>query len=160
MTPIEVILQKQDIFWSRVDKTESCWNWNGYITAYGYGEFGPRIKNIRYRMSAHRASYILANNRHIPEGLCVLHKCDNRRCVNPQHLWLGTKLENSQDMVAKGRSAKGIKNGGGNKLSNEQVKEIKTMLQNGDKQKDIAKKFDVSKSMVCLIANGENWNHV
>jgi len=151
MTQLEVILQKQNI---------SCWNWTGYLTTYGYGEFGPRIKNVRYRMLAHRASYMLENNHSIPKGLCILHKCDNRRCVNPKHLWLGTKLENSQDMVNKGRSAKGIKNGGGNRLNSQQVKEIKVRLQNGDQQKDIAKEFGISKSMVCFIAKGRNWSHV
>lgn len=160
MTLLEVTLCKQNIFWSRVHKTQSCWNWIGYRTQYGYGEFGPRIQNIRYKIASHRASYMLSHNGPIPKGLCVLHKCDNRKCVNPKHLWLGTRSENSKDMVNKNRSAIGIKNGGGKKLNNQQVKKIKSRLQNGDQQKDIAKDFGVSPAMICLIAKGRNWKHV
>lgn len=160
MTHFEVIGQKQNVFWSKVDKTKSCWNWTGYISPYGYGDFGPRINNVRYHIGAHRASYMLTHNHAIPKELCILHKCDNRRCVNPHHLWMGTKAENSQDMVNKNRSSKGIKNGGGNKLNDEQVKVIKIRLQNGDQQKDIAKDFGVSRAMICFISKGRNWKHV
>ena len=74
-----------------------CWDWQGAICV-GYGTIGNKYK---YR-GAHRYSWELSNGP-IPKGLCVLHKCDNRRCVNPDHLFLGTKGDNNRDRVKKGR---------------------------------------------------------
>ncbi len=85
-------------FWSRVEKTDGCWLWRGHCDRLGYGQFwlGPG------HTSAHRAAWILTNG-FIPDGLNVLHTCDNCRCVRPGHLFLGTHLDNMRDMVTKGR---------------------------------------------------------
>lgn len=88
-------------FWSFVVQHERCWEWTGARTAYGYGILGrgTREDGLIY---AHRVSWELHNGS-LPDGLCVLHTCDNPPCTNPNHLWLGTKGDNNRDMVAKGR---------------------------------------------------------
>lgn len=86
-------------FWAKVDKSTDCWEWMGNIKEdSGYGS----IKNGNTMDYAHRVSWTLHFGT-IPKGLCVLHKCDNRRCVNPNHLFLGTYKDNVQDMIKKGR---------------------------------------------------------
>ena len=99
-------------FWNMVDKRgpEDCWNWTGSIDVYGYGRthIGYRGNNTLKVIGAHRLSWILHNGE-IPHhdsahGMCVLHRCDNPRCVNPEHLFLGTHSDNMQDMYIKGRA--------------------------------------------------------
>lgn len=89
----------RDRFLARVAATAcGCWEWQGW-TAHGYGYF-RHDDGTDWR--AHRASYSLLVGP-IPEGFCVLHSCDNRRCVNPEHLWVGTASDNMRDCVQKGR---------------------------------------------------------
>src|ERR1700677_546104 len=92
-------------FWSKVKKTRKCWLWMAALDGHGYGKImiGSRKDNSRKYRSAHRVSYELTKGK-IGKDLCVLHKCDVRHCVNPNHLWLGTKRDNTQDMIRKGRS--------------------------------------------------------
>ncbi len=91
-------------FWDNVDKfATGCWEWTA-SKSHGYGQ----CRFYGRQMGSHRASWILANGK-IPNGLCVLHKCDNPPCVNPDHLFLGTQADNTADMVAKNRQAQGIK---------------------------------------------------
>lgn len=92
-------------FWVRVSKSEGCWNWTGRPDQDGYG----RLKVGGKDYGAHVYSYTLHYGA-VPAGLCVLHKCDNRRCVRPDHLFLGTQEDNAADRVSKGRSAFGDRN--------------------------------------------------
>lgn len=87
-------------FWNKVQKTDSCWNWTG-ATTYGYGVMG-RGRSDEGIMRAHRFSWELHIGP-IPNGLWVLHHCDNPSCVNPEHLFLGTQTDNMQDASRKGR---------------------------------------------------------
>lgn len=89
-------------FWEKVDKRteDECWEWKGSVNhSTGYGAFGFNSKNT----GAHRVSWIIANGE-IPNGMCVMHKCDNRICVNPKHLSLGTQDDNAKDRNLKNRS--------------------------------------------------------
>ncbi len=90
----------QQRFWSKVDvQSGDCWNWTGALSSSnGYAAFWDGERQV----VAHRFSWELRNGP-IPDGLCVLHRCDNRRCVNPNHLFLGTKSDNTRDMLSKGR---------------------------------------------------------
>lgn len=81
-------------FWAKVDKAEGCWLWTGKCNRDGYGYIDDR--------GAHRVAYELSKGP-IPTGLFVCHSCDNKRCVNPSHLWAGGAAANTQDMIAKGR---------------------------------------------------------
>src|SRR4051812_11259596 len=102
----------EDRFWARVQKTPGgCWLWT---SARGsshdpslYGMFDPG--DGRGSRGAHRISWEIHHGRPVPEDLFVLHTCDTPACVNPQHLFLGTHVDNMRDMVAKGRAAKAPK---------------------------------------------------
>jgi hypothetical protein len=82
------------------DQTTGCWEWQGAKNNIGYG----MIRDEKKMRTTHRVSYEEHNNVKIPPGMCVCHKCDNPGCVNPNHLWLGTRKQNTDDMWSKGRN--------------------------------------------------------
>lgn len=88
-----------ELFWSHVEKTDGCWLWRGTLRGDGYGIAWVAERLVR----AHVFSWEQENGP-VPEGLCVLHSCDVRSCVRPDHLWLGTRRENQRDMALKGRA--------------------------------------------------------
>ena len=124
MTPSPKQLKK---FWFYVDKREptECWEWQGACTRSGYGVITMTLPEQEPKQFyAHRLAYFLCNG-NIPEGFQVLHECDNRKCVNPAHLSIGTAKQNSEDMALRLRN-RTPKNTKFKQLSPEQLEEIKT----------------------------------
>jgi hypothetical protein len=93
----------QERFWARIEKQEDCWIWRGHLNSQGYGQFHCRVAG-RSGYLAHRLMYRLVHGE-VPDGLYVLHRCDVRLCVNPDHLFVGSAADNLRDMVAKGRQS-------------------------------------------------------
>jgi hypothetical protein len=148
-------------FWAKVDKSGDCWIFNGAHDPLGYG-YVRRTAIASHMLKAHRYSWMLLKGQ-IPEGLCVLHRCDNPPCVNPEHLFLGTIQDNNQDKVQKGRSSRITRNSGESHgariLSNVIVKEMRALHFSGVKQAVIAKQFNVSTKTV-WYALRIGWRHV
>lgn len=146
-------------FWSKVDKRgpDECWPWLGALNEHGYGVMRPEGQRNGPTVKAHRVSVILDDRN--PDGLCVLHRCDNPRCVNPAHLFLGTMADNTQDMVAKRRGLVGHRNGHA-KLTDAQAAEIRRRRNAGERRDRLAAEFHVSGATVTRIANREGWRHV
>lgn len=134
---------------------DDCWLWLGSKVGAGYGTFTFRGKP----MYAHRFAYWIATGVW-PGELDTCHTCDNPGCVNPAHLWLGTRLQNMQDAVSKGRVARGEKSGP-SKLENGEVCQIRTRYATGDIfQRQLAVEFDVSQSDISYIVNRKYWQHI
>ena len=138
-------------FWAhvkRTEDTEQCWEWQGYITPYGYG-----FNNQGY---AHRIAWAIHNDQEIPKGLFVLHNCDNRKCANPHHLRLGTAKDNAQDRVARTPAWTG-----GRRLNEQQVGEIKYLGQNKIyTQYKLAEMYNTHRTHIGNIVNNHKWKHV
>ncbi len=102
-----IAFQESDLkrFWPKVERSDGCWLWKAGKNLQGYGMICMKKHGMTH-LSAHKFSWLLHHGP-IPIGLCVLHKCDTPACVNPDHLWLGTHKDNSEDMVIKGRVCRG-----------------------------------------------------
>lgn len=131
---------------------DDCWEWQGQISDKGYGLF--EFRGVRYR--AHRLSWEL-NCSPVPTGLYVCHHCDNRRCVRPSHLFLGTALDNARDAARKGRMSRRHRRGRA-KLTFEQARAIReTYHAGGVSQRALAARYGLGQSTVRDIVNGTTW---
>lgn len=179
-------------FWSKVNKESGhwwngiqCWFWIAGGTKSGYGTFSYEGRQI----GAHCVAYILAHGP-IPDSLFVLHRCDNRRCVNPDHLFIGTAADNSRDMVTKGRNRRGtdhhmskhpelapsgdahythrspelIRKGEAlthSKLTEERVREIRRRYAAGGvTQYQLADEYGIAVASVNRVVRRVSWRHV
>lgn len=141
-----------------------CWEWTGGLNAYGYGRVTVAPRTVAL---AHRLAWEVLRGP-IPTGRCVLHKCDNRQCVNPEHLFLGDRQDNARDMAAKGRQflqqnperARRGEQHHANRLTTEAVLQIRERCANERTLDEVADEFGVDRSVVSKIALGRAWSHV
>lgn len=156
-------------FESKFVKKSGCWIWEASLNNKGYGQFS--IKRSVNKL-AHRISYQIYIG-DIPKGLCVLHKCDNPKCVNPDHLFLGTKKDNMIDKENKNRgnhekASKTMIRKGHNrgekqwmcKLTNNDIIEIRKLHSKGLTHEEIASKYPVERRQIGKIINKESWKHL
>ncbi len=143
-------LTAEERFWSNVEKRgpDECWEWTASLQEKGYGQFnaGKHEGQKKLTVRVHRFAYELV---HGPTRKKVLHSCDNRKCVNLKHLFVGTQADNIHDMIAKGRRR--------TRLSELQVRSVKLYLLNRWTHKKIASHFLVSRATISHIATGRLW---
>jgi hypothetical protein len=146
-----------DRFWSKVEKGDGCWLWKGG-TSRGYGEFHLNRKTAK----AYRVSWQLANGRDIPEEMDVLHRCNNRLCVRPDHLYLGTQKENMKDLFATGYKAVNGERNGAHKLTAQQVKEIRvaSLSPHWGLFSELGREYGVSFNTIKDTVNRKWWRHL
>lgn len=161
-------LDNTERFWRSVRKSEGCWEWLGELDKQGYGRFWA----CNRRCLAHRYSY--AANNGDPAGLLVLHRCDNPKCVRPEHLFLGTQKDNIQDCVRKGRKPRGdsswqrrlperVSRGeqaGNSRLKESEVLTIWSMARSGMTLLEVSEIFQIDFSTVSQIKRGKTWKHI
>lgn len=155
MIPSDLTLEVRVHFWSKVDRRgpDECWEWQAGGSHTGYGSY--HIGG--HTFMAHRVAYVIANG-NIPPGYMVMHTCDNRGCMNPAHLRLGTSDDNIADKVAKERSTRGATNPQA-KLTADDVRQIRQLHVSGVERRDIAERFGVHPGTVGKIVTYQRWNH-
>lgn len=151
-------------FWSKVNKngptqphmTTPCWEWTGSKTTNGYGQFNYKGRQVQ----AHRVPLLMGMDRELRSDEWACHHCDNRICVNPSHIFIGTRQDNVDDMLAKGRNyvARGEAQPKA-KLRNEDVLEIRRLLPTRS-VRSISIQFGVSRMVIAGIRDGKLWRHV
>lgn len=154
---IKGLIEAEDRFWSKVEqggRPDSCWEWFGEIDPYGYGKFWAGGKNWR----AHRASVVIATRKPIPEGGQVCHHCDNKRCVRPTHLYVGSHADNMRDRDERNLTAVGERHGCA-KLTDAQVLEIRE-LRGTYPSRVIAERFGVTQDTINSILAFRTWRHI
>lgn len=170
--PFPVTLTSRQItsFWTKVDKTGDCWLWKGgrNVGGYGYKKLGW------HHFKAHRISYFLAHGS-VPETMSVCHHCDNRLCVNPAHLFLGTRTDNMRDMWEKGRQKTGtpewrekvaaaVPRGESHRdarLTDETVRLARAMYGVGEhSMRYIARHFGVTHATMQHVLHRKTWTHI
>jgi len=145
----------EERFFRYVRKTRKCWNWIGPMNHGGYG----RLSNGRKggRILAHRYSWEFHKGK-IPKEMYVCHHCDNPKCVNPKHLYVGNQSQNMEDAAQRKRMPRGSSHHNA-RLTIKDIERIYALRKQGKKQHEIATQFGVTNSHVCLILQGKHWAH-
>lgn len=148
-----------DRFWAKVDRRapNECWPWTAAVNEHGYGVMRPEGRRSGPTVKAHRVSLMLAGVD--IGGLVIRHSCDNPPCVNPAHLSVGTKADNSADMVSRDRHARGSRSGT-SKLTEAQVVDIRRRAAAGELHRVLATEYGVSRPTITQIVSGRTWRHV
>lgn len=145
-------------FWSKVDKNgeNGCWNWTACSSESGYGFFRDNGKNLY----AHRISLELKLGRPIADGLCANHNCkQNRKCVNPDHLYEGTYKQNTNDRNKDETMNRGEEHGK-SKLTADDVREIRVLIGFGFSQRELGQMYGVYQSTISQVILGKKWKHI
>jgi hypothetical protein len=144
--------------WTAKADDDSCWTWVGEKVPAGYGQLRFTTNHRKWSLRAHRVSWMIANGP-IPDGMLILHKCDNRACVNPAHLFLGTDMDNVVDRLVKRRQPRGYRNAAA-KIVEADVVLIRTLFAFGAMRSAIAAHFGITPQHTSEIINGRKWRHV
>jgi hypothetical protein len=145
--PIDISEHRKNLFYAKTRLQGKCIEWVGTLKPNGYGCFhAPRM------FYAHRYSYIIHHGE-IPSGLLVCHKCDNRKCVNPEHLFLGTAKDNTMDMIKKNRYGQDL-------LDPSVIREIRSLYAQGTKRSEIAKQMGMQWINVNNIVQGKTYSFI
>lgn len=149
-------VQSPEYFWSLVHKTDGCWLWRGCRSHTGYGH----IRWGRVCRNASRVAYGLTYGKIDSPSIIVRHKCDNRLCVNPEHLETGTSADNSRDMTTRNRQSKGVARHNA-KLTDGKIREIRRDYVRGvTPLRHIAQKHGISIATTSKVVNRQTWRHV
>ena len=151
----------ENTFWNftAIGEENECWNWQRCTDSDGYGRVACRENGKRINFKTHIVSWVLATGID-PNGMCVLHTCDNRRCVNPSHLWLGTSSDNHKDCELKKRHPHGESNGRA-VLTEQDVIALRELRKKGLLNiNDAAKRYGVTKSVISHAVTGRCWGHL
>lgn len=138
-------------------KSDGCWEWTASIDGDGYGKFKGELLGVVYN-KAHRFSWAMHSGTAIPENMHVCHSCDNRRCVNPAHLWLGTNEDNMADKIAKGRSRSVRGNEHPDALLTED--QVRAILADPRPYTVLAHEYGVKASTIGSVKNRASWAHI
>lgn len=145
----------EERFWARVNKGEpdQCWEWTASCNAQGYGKY--------FSENAHRQAWRLAYGQEIPDGLFVLHHCDNPPCCNPRHLYAGTRQQNMDDAVQRGRlrPQKGEAHGGA-KLTDDAVRDIRQRVAAGEVRRRLSEEYGVTPGTITMVVQRKHWSHI
>lgn len=141
-------------FWVKVQKGDGCWEWSATKNNRGYGMVGINY----HHYLAHRISYLIHNGP-FQKRAKVLHKCDNPKCVNPEHLFLGSMKDNTKDMLEKGRGAVGTRSIHA-KVTEDDVLQMRIMSSEGASTAEIARRFGLTPGTVSVAVRGLKWKHV
>ena len=136
-----------DKFWAKVDRSKPCW-----IYPSGWGRYATIITADCRTIGAHRFAWECVFGA-IPQGLCVCHHCDQPKCVNPKHLFLGTQKDNLQDAARKGR----MKGGTGRAIINQEKADQIKLMRGVKTRRELAEQYGVSKATISKIFNGKRW---
>jgi len=161
MTVYDASPENQKRFWSYTKKNEAtgCIEWTGRTGGKGYGMFWGGVNN-KYEIFAHRYAMVVFGGKD-PDHMLVMHTCDNRLCVNPEHLRLGTNRDNINDKVRKNRQARNVGSQNGTaRYCETDIVEMKRLHSQGVTATEIAKRYNTNTTHICRILSGKIWSHV
>lgn len=139
------IKQMLDRFWDKVRKTDGCWEFAGAVSSAGYGTFWHSGKCY----TAHRFAWLDTFGSLPPQDTFLCHSCDNKRCVRPSHIFLGSRADNARDMWSKGRQGPRFR-----KIPAKEHPDIVRRVASGELQRDVAKSYGVTQACISQIVRG------
>lgn len=157
----QILDKYQKNFWDRVDNSGKCWIWKRKPGSHGYGNFSITQKQVKCQITAHRAAYYYMYGILLDNDICVCHHCDNKLCVNPNHLFLGTIADNIRDAKKKGLMPFGEKCGSSRLLHQDIVNIRQTLIDDPElSYSRLSQRYNVSPEAIRKIALYKTWKHI